>query len=62
MAYQSGEIKWDLDAFVGSKSKNLINTHLKHFEFTPIEEGLEDTIDYYKMCITDKKNKNKIKI
>ena len=62
VGYDFNKIKWDLNAFVGSKSKNLINTHLKHFEFTPIEEGLEDTIDYYKMCITDKKNKNKIKI
>ena len=27
--YDYSLIKWDTDAFVGSKSKKLINTHLK---------------------------------
>ena len=51
--YDFNKIKWDLNAFVGSKSKNLVNTHLKDYEFTPIEEGLEYTIDYYKMASID---------
>ena len=53
VGYDFNKIKWDLDAFVGSKSKNLVNTHLKDYEFTPIEEGLEYTIDYYKMASID---------
>ena len=55
VGYDFNNIKWDLNAFVGSKSKNLINTHLKDFKFTSIEEGLEDTIDYYNMKTEDKK-------
>tara|TARA_Y100001963_G_scaffold159405_1_gene262942 strand:+ start:7470 stop:8384 length:915 start_codon:yes stop_codon:yes gene_type:complete len=55
VGYDFNKIKWDLDAFVGSKSKNLVNTHLKHFEFTSIEEGLEDTIDYYQEMNRNKK-------
>ena len=52
--YDFNKIKWDLGAFVGSKSKNLINTHLKDFEFTSIKEGLEETINYYKMETLEK--------
>lgn len=45
--YDSSDINYDITKFVGSKSKNLINTHLTDFEFTSIEEGLKQTIKYY---------------
>lgn len=57
VGYDFNKIKWDLDAFVGSKSKNLVNTHLKDYNFTPIQEGLEDTIDYYNMMTKNKNTK-----
>ena len=47
VGYDSSEINYDITKFVGSKSKNLINTHLTDFNFTPIEEGLKQTIEYY---------------
>lgn len=45
--YDSSSINYDITKFVGAKSKNLINTHLNDFHFTPIEEGLKETIQYY---------------
>ena len=45
--YDYNLVKWDTNAFVGSPSKKLINTHLKGFEFTPLKEGLRKTIEYY---------------
>ena len=60
VGYDFNKIKWDLDAFVGSKSKNLVNTHLKDYNFTPIQEGLEDTIDYYKILKYGKKRISRI--
>jgi len=47
VGYDKRFIKYDTTKFVGSKSKNLINSHLKYFPFTPIEEGLKKTIKYY---------------
>lgn len=47
VGYDSSNINYDITKFVGSKSKNLINTHLTNFPFTPIEEGLRETIKYY---------------
>ena len=47
VGYDYNLIKWDTNAFVGSPSKKLVNTHLKGFEFTPLKEGLRKTIEYY---------------
>ena len=47
VGYDYNLIKWDTNAFVGSPSKKLVNTHLKGFEFTPFKEGLRKTIEYY---------------
>ena len=51
VGYDYDLIKWDTDAFVGSPSKKLVNTHLKGFEFTPLKEGLRKTIEYYESSI-----------
>lgn len=40
-------IKWDINKFVGAKSKNLVNTHLKNIPFTPLSVGIKNTIKYY---------------
>lgn len=45
--YDFNLIEWDTNAFVGSPSKKLINTHLQEFKFTPLAEGLIETIKYY---------------
>ena len=53
--YDSSKIIWDEDQFVGSPSKKLVNTHLKEFPFTPLNEGLKKTIKYYEDCISNGK-------
>jgi len=53
--YDFNLIKWDINAFVGSPSKKLINTHLKGFKFTPLKIGLEKTIKYYENSISSSK-------
>jgi len=45
--YDFNSIKFDTNQFVGSLSKKMINTHLTDFQFTPLEEGLRKTIEYY---------------
>lgn len=45
--YDYNLIEWDTNAFVGSLNKNLVNTHLQDYNFTPLEEGLKQTIEYY---------------
>jgi len=45
--YPVSKIKWDKTKWTGTGSKNLINTYLKDFEFTPIEETFERTVEYY---------------
>jgi len=45
--YDFNLIKWDLNAFVGAKSKNLINTYLTDYKFTPLSDGLKKTVEYY---------------
>lgn len=47
VGYDFNLIEWDTTAFVGSPNKKLINTHLQDFKFTPLEEGLKQTIKYY---------------
>lgn len=53
--YDYNLIKWDTNAFVGSPSKKLINTHLKGYKFTPLKTGLEKTIKYYENSISSSK-------
>lgn len=53
--YDYDLIKWDTNAFVGSPSKKLVNTHLKGFNFTPLKTGLEKTIKYYENSISSSK-------
>ena len=53
--YDFNLIKWDTNAFVGSPSKKLVNTHLKGYEFTPLKTGLEKTIKYYENSIRSSK-------
>ena len=55
IGYDSSNINYDITKFVGSKSKNLINTHLTDFEFTSLEEGLKQTITYYENRISSSK-------
>ena len=45
--YDYNLIEWDTNAFVGSLNKNLVNTHLQDYNFTSLEEGLRQTIEYY---------------
>ena len=45
--YDFNLIEWDTTAFVGSPNKKLINTHLQNYNFTSLEEGLKQTIEYY---------------
>ena len=53
--YDYNLIKWDTDAFVGSKNKKLINTHLKGYKFTSLKKGLTKTIKYYEDSISSSK-------
>ena len=53
--YDYNLIKWDKDAFVGSKNKKLINTHLKGYKFTSLKKGLKKTIKYYEDSISSSK-------
>tara|TARA_R110001592_G_scaffold235715_1_gene493849 strand:+ start:927 stop:1832 length:906 start_codon:yes stop_codon:yes gene_type:complete len=53
--YDYNLIKWDINAFVGSKSKKLVNTHLKKYPFTPLKKGLKNTIKYYENSIGSSK-------
>ena len=46
---------WDENAFVGSKNKKLINTHLKGYKFTSLKKGLKKTIKYYEDSISSSK-------
>lgn len=55
VGYDSSEIIWDKNQFVGSPSKKLVNTHLKEFKFTPLHEGLQKTIEYYEDSIRNGK-------
>jgi GDP-L-fucose synthase len=47
VGYDFNLIEWDLNAFVGSPNKKLINTHLQNYKFTPLLTGLTETIKYY---------------
>ena len=53
--YDYNLIEWDTEAFVGSKSKKLVNTHLKGYKFTPLKKGLIKTIKYYEDSISSSK-------
>ena len=53
--YDFNLIKWDTNAFVGSPSKKLVNTHLQGYEFTPLKTGLQKTIKYYENSISSSK-------
>ena len=55
VGYDYNLIKWDKDAFVGSKNKKLINTHLKGYKFTSLKKGLKKTIKYYEDSISSSK-------
>jgi GDP-L-fucose synthase len=45
--YDFNLIEWDVNAFVGSPNKKLINTYLQDYKFTSLKEGLIETIKYY---------------
>jgi nucleoside-diphosphate-sugar epimerase len=47
IGYDFNLIEWDITAFVGSLNKKLVNTHLQDYNFTSLEEGLKQTIEYY---------------
>lgn len=47
IGYDFNLIEWDLNAFVGSPNKKLVNTHLQNYKFTPLLTGLTETIKYY---------------
>jgi len=53
--YDYNLIEWDTEAFVGSKSKKLVNTHLKGYKFTSLKKGLTKTIKYYEDSISSSK-------
>lgn len=55
VGYDSSDINYDITKFVGSKSKNLINTFLPEYYFTPMKEGLKKTIEYYENSISSSK-------
>ena len=55
--YNYDLIKWDINAFVGSPSKQLFNTHLQDYKFTPLKKGLKKTIQYYENSISSSKQK-----
>jgi GDP-L-fucose synthase len=47
IGYDYNKIEWDTNAFVGAPNKKLVNTHLQGYPFTPLRQGLENTIEYY---------------
>jgi GDP-L-fucose synthase len=47
IGYDFNLIEWDVNAFVGSPNKKLINTYLQDYKFTSLREGLIETIKYY---------------
>jgi GDP-L-fucose synthase len=47
VGYDFNSIKFDTNQFVGSLSKKMINTNLTAIDFTPLEDGLRKTIEYY---------------
>ena len=53
--YDYDLIKWDINAFVGSPSKQLFNTYLQDYKFTPLKKGLKNTIKYYEDSINSSK-------
>ena len=53
--YNYDLIKWDINAFVGSPSKQLFNTHLQDYKFTSLKDGLKNTIKYYENSISSSK-------
>ena len=55
VGYDYNLIEWDIEAFVGSKSKKLVNTHLKGYKFTSVIKGLTKTIKYYEDSISSSK-------
>tara|TARA_R100001163_G_C5020236_1_gene163245 strand:+ start:137 stop:1021 length:885 start_codon:yes stop_codon:yes gene_type:complete len=55
VGYDYNLIKWDTKAFVGSKNKKLVNTHLKGYKFTSLKKGLKKTIKYYENSISSSK-------
>ena len=55
VGYDYNLIKWDTNAFVGSKNKKLVNTQLKGFKFTSLKKGLKKTIQYYEDSINSSK-------
>ena len=55
VGYNFNLVKWDTNAFVGSPSKKLINTHLQDYKFTQLRTGLEKTIKYYENSISSSK-------
>jgi len=55
VGYDYNLIKWDVNAFVGSKNKKLVNTHLKGYKFTSLKKGLKNTIKYYENSISSSK-------
>jgi GDP-L-fucose synthase len=55
VGFDSNEIIWDTEQFVGSPSKKLVNTHLKDFKFTSLKKGLKKTIEYYEDCLNNSK-------
>tara|TARA_R110002060_G_scaffold70649_1_gene79258 strand:+ start:25 stop:801 length:777 start_codon:yes stop_codon:yes gene_type:complete len=55
IGYDYTLIKWDTNAFVGSLSKKLINTHLQGYKFTSLKKGIKKTIKYYENSISSSK-------
>ena len=55
IGYDYTLIKWDTDAFVGSPNKKLINTYLENYKFTPLKDGLRNTIKYYENSVSSSK-------
>ena len=55
VGYDYNLIEWDIEAFVGSKSKKLVNTHLKGYKFTSVIKGLTKTIKYYENSVSSSK-------
>ena len=55
VGYDYNLIKWDTNAFVGSKNKKLVNTQLKGYKFTSLKKGLKKTIQYYEDSISSSK-------
>jgi GDP-L-fucose synthase len=51
IGYDYNLIEWDVNAFVGSPNKKLVNTHLQDYSFTSLKDGLIETIKYYERNI-----------